>query len=375
MHSSALLALALLTGAPDVDLKKRAEQLVLQLGDKDYRDREKAAKELLQMGYAAKEAVLAGQKNPDGEIAERCKKLYPAIFRHDLEKRVQKFLDNPDGLVPEDLPGATRWLKIAGDGKESRELYADMVKGHPDILLDAELNPSRIPQITADLMRSVYGRVTRPIDGAVARQGPTSSEVLLYFFLSAAGDVRKGVLPGVSSSHYYQFFTAAFTATTLKSSASFRKLFAAALEKERYPLVLRRSLDVATQNAVKECAPIAIKLAGEAGIPVIYRASGLIAFGKLASKEQIKDLEPFLKDETVVSPVVVVNKDRGSVQMRDVALGMAIQMVGEDLTEFGFLRRPTTTITAYTAYAFASDEKRDAAHAKWKEWAAKNLKK
>src|SRR5262245_62847186 len=286
MMPSNLLVLTLAIGAPPVDseLQKRAEQLVAHLGDRDYRERERASKELLDMGYAAKDAVLAGQKNPDGEISERCRKLYPAIFKHDLDKRVQKFLDNPDGLVPDDLPGATRWLKLVGDGKESRELYAEMVKPHPEVLLEAELNPSRIQQLIVDLMKNAYGRVNpRPAGGGTVRQGPMDSEVLLYFFLGAISDVRPASI-GVSATYYYQFLNAQYTATKLSASppaVPFRKLYVAWLEKERYTLVMRRALDIAGQHGVKECAPTALKLAGEAGVPVTYRAMALIAFGKL----------------------------------------------------------------------------------------------
>src|SRR5205823_6071255 len=116
--SAALLVLVVAAAEPpsDTDLKKRAEALVAQLGDPDYRDRERAAKELLAIGYAAKDAVVAGQRSPDQEISDRCQKLYPSIWRSDLDKRVQRFLDNPDGRIRDDLPGAAHWLKVAGDG-------------------------------------------------------------------------------------------------------------------------------------------------------------------------------------------------------------------------------------------------------------------
>src|SRR5262245_59233630 len=98
MVPTLLIALALAV-PPDGELKRRAEELVGRLGDPTYRDREKAARELLDIGYPAKEAVLAGQRSPDPEVSDRCKKLYPVIWRTDLEKRVQRFLDDPDGPI------------------------------------------------------------------------------------------------------------------------------------------------------------------------------------------------------------------------------------------------------------------------------------
>src|SRR5687768_14036709 len=124
----ALLAAAFALAAPpaDPELHRRAEALVAQLGDPDYRDREKAAKGLLAIGYPARDAVLAGQQSPDQEISERCRKLYPAIWRQDLDKRTAKFLDDPAAAGPADLPGAARWLKLAGDDRPSREQFVEM---------------------------------------------------------------------------------------------------------------------------------------------------------------------------------------------------------------------------------------------------------
>ncbi|HKA07476.1 MAG TPA: hypothetical protein VKD71_09480, partial [Gemmataceae bacterium] len=100
---------------------------------------------------------------------------------------------------------------------------------------------------------------------------------------------------------------------------------------------------------------------------------------KLGTKDNIKDLEPFLKDKLQIA-AVVVNGERGSVQMRDVAMGAAVCLAGENPSDFGFERRPPPglapmSITSYTFYAFGTDEKREAAHQKWKEWATANLKK
>ncbi len=379
------LTLILTLGAPpdDSELQKRAEQLVSQLGDRDYRERERATKELLEIGYAARNAVQAGQKNPDGEISERCRKLYPAILRHDLERRIAKFLDNSDGPIPEDLPGASRWIEVAGDGKESRELYAQMVKAHSEPLLNAQLHPERARELYVELMRNVYSRMhlrtarNVPLSSVT---GPTESEVLLFFFLGSAGDKRTASR-GVSSAYYSQFLSVSFTTKMLSAdppATPFRKLFAAWLEKERYSIAMRRGLDTAARYRVKECAPVALKIAKESGTSATYRASALITFGKLASKENLKDLQSFLNDKLHIANVSV-NGQRGTVEMRDVALGAAIHLTDQSLSDYGFQHRPPTALAItsyiYYYYSFSDDKKRDAAHAKWKEWVKDKLKK
>ncbi|HKB01147.1 MAG TPA: hypothetical protein VKD90_02960 [Gemmataceae bacterium] len=385
MTPAALLGLALVAlGAPNTDaqIRKKAEALVAQLGDPDFRDRERAGKALIELGYAAREAVLAGQKSSDHEISERCKKLYPIIWRIDLEKRVQKFLDNPGGPIPDGLPWATRWVAIAGGGKESRELYAAMVKANPEQLQEVELHPDRLAQVLVDLMRNVYSRIYTRVPGTPTSERPTATEaeVLMFLFLGAAGEARPTLIPGISSTHYYQFLNSpALTARLAGRPAGepLRRLYAAWLEKERYTIVLRRGIDIAAQHGVQECAPVALKIASDPRTIITVRATALIGFSKLGTKDQIKDLAPFLADKTQIARVTV-NGELGSVQMRDVALGAAVQLAGQNMTEFGFERRPPSgalALSSYTYYAFGTDEKREAAQQKWKEWAEKNLKK
>jgi hypothetical protein len=354
----------------------RAESLVVRLGDPTYLVRERAARELLEIGYPARAAVLTGQQSPDTEISDRCKKLYPAIWRHDLDKRVQKFLDKPNAPIPDDLPGAARWLKVAGDGRQSRELYAEMVKAHSELLLEVEVHPERLRDVYIEFVLSVNSRnFTR--GPAATRAAPTESEVTLFFFLGAAGGVRPTVVPrGTSSAQYSQFLNAPTLIAQL-ASAPMRKVYAAWLEKERYSILVRRGIDLAARNGVKECFPAALKIAGDPGTIPTVRATALLGMSRLGTKENIKDLEPFFKDQLQIT-AVAVNGERWPVQMRDIALGAAVQLGGQELSDFGFERKPPTGLammSSYVYYAFPSDEKREAAHKKWREWSAANLRK
>jgi hypothetical protein len=374
-----LLATALALAAPPAaGVQQRATELVAQLGDPDYRDREKASHELISLGYPALDAVRAGQKSADGEISERCRKLYPIIWRDALERRIDKLVSDPTGPVPADLPGAADWLKIAGDTKDSRRLYGETILAHPDLMLELATHPDRRTQLYADLARDVYGRVSpRPVGVATpARSGPTDTEALLFLFLGSAGANRTTLLPGTSSTYYYSFLNSPALTARLADSAVHRKLYAAWLERERYSVLLRRGIDIAAQHGVKECLPVLTRIAKDPGTVMYIRATAVLGFGKLGTKDDIKLLEPFLKDDTLVANVVV-NTERGSVQLRDTALGAAVQMAGQSLETFGFERKPPAGLAtiSYTYFAFGTDEKRAAAHQKWKDWAAANLKK
>src|SRR5689334_12572253 len=83
---------------------KLAHDLVRQLGSQRYRDREKAAAELVRMGRAAKPALVEGKKNPDPEVQTRCDQLLPQALALDLAFRVDRFLTDTEGKLQHDLP-------------------------------------------------------------------------------------------------------------------------------------------------------------------------------------------------------------------------------------------------------------------------------
>jgi hypothetical protein len=371
----ALTALSL--GAPpDADAQKRAEALVARLGSPSYRDRELAARALIDIGFAVRDAVLAGQKSPDPEIRERCTQLYPVIWRADLERRIKRFLDAPVGTVPDDLPGAARWVKVAGDGKESRQLYATTVRAHHEPLLEVELHPGRLADVYLEFVRGTHNLGPA---GTAGRAGPGDADVLLFLFLGAVGPTRPARRPGISSAYYSQFLGAPFLTAELAAdppNGPFRRLYAGWLGKERYSTMVRRGIDLAVQHKVHECAPAILKIVADRDTIASVRATALMGFGRLGTKDDIPALAPLLEDDLQIA-VTSLNGQRGTVQMRDIALAAAIRLAGQDPNDFGFERKHPlgATSLSYIYCAFSSDETRAAAHAKWKEWATRNLKK
>lgn len=375
-----ILALALSMEPTEEALKTRATELVAKLGDSSFRVREQAATALLEIGYPAREAILHGQKSADLEISERCKKLYPAIWQRDLDKRIAKFLVAKEGAIPDDLPGAKRWIDVVGDSADSRTLYAQMVRVHSEILLKVELRPELTKNEYYEFVRTMYPRLTPAVPPAGIRGNVVNeADVSLFLFLGSQTGVRPTTLTaGVSSTYFTQFLNASVLQEKLGTSVALRKLFAGWLANERYTITLRRGIDIAGQVKARECIPAILKTADDGTTTVFVRAMAILAFSKLGTKEDLAVLEPFMKEKTVVSPnVILVGTERGSVQIRDVALGAAVQAMGLNLADYGFERKIPAgiTTTSYTYYAFASDEKRDAAQKKFADWVKAKIKK
>ena len=126
--------------------------------------------------------------------------------------------------------------------------------------------------------------------------------------------------------------------------ADFYKYFDDAVSSEN-PFASNRSLELKHSNAkMKEAVPVAVKYMNDKGVQPTLRASVMIYFAKLADRSVIETLEPFRDDKTVVSNVRF-NNEALTVPMRDVALGVSVQIAGLNAGEFGFDRLKTLNVT------------------------------
>lgn len=107
--------------APTVDA------LVGQLGDRDFKTREAAGKQLLELGERAVAALETGAESPVPEIARRCADLLP---------KVKRKLDADALLAPTlvDLPGDSVTVAAAFAAIEKRSRYRLRVEGDQEVL-------------------------------------------------------------------------------------------------------------------------------------------------------------------------------------------------------------------------------------------------
>ena len=74
-------------------LAKRINELIRQLGGDDWRAREKATEELIEIGPLAKDEIQKALNNPDAEIRERAQKIIPLIqWKEAFIRRLDRFI-------------------------------------------------------------------------------------------------------------------------------------------------------------------------------------------------------------------------------------------------------------------------------------------
>jgi len=374
MFAALLIAGSIIAAVPGPQSdRERAAELVALLGDASYKVREKASDDLIRLGSAALEPLRRGLTNPDTEIGERCRKLLPLALDHHLQEQIEVFLAKPNHAISPDLPGINRWIKMAGTGKESRELYALLIKEQRKLLIDIERTPDKAAQYYQSFLTDMYNR-TR-VSGADARKELVSySELVLFLFLGADPNCRKSN-GAVASTSYIQsnlFLNSTHLAGMLSGAGSnhaTRQIFLGWLEQERYSILVRRGCQLAATANMKEAIPIVIRMANDKTAIPTTRSYPLLGAMKLFGPEDIKHLEGLMEDKTVIGRTTV-NNEAVTTEMRDIALGIAVQASGQKPADYGFDRlRDNIVSTSYFYYAI-SDKKREEAHKKWADWQA-----
>lgn len=145
-HLPLCLVLAGLTTVPAAGADTPAD-LVRKLGHPEFRVREATAVELARLGSSALQALTEGAKSSDSEVAEQCRRLLPQAEAADRTEGLAALLSDSKAPPSKRLPGVESFLKAAGDTKEARELYADLVRQHADAMVARE----RDPKAAADL--------------------------------------------------------------------------------------------------------------------------------------------------------------------------------------------------------------------------------
>jgi hypothetical protein len=382
MFATLLFSAAALSASPADSLAEapqRAAELVAQLGDPSYRLREKAANELIKLGSAALEPLRKGLAHPDAEIGDRCRKLLPLALDHHLQEQIAVFLDKPDDPIPEGLPGIKRWIKVAGTGKESRQLYALLAREQRRLLIEIEQHPESAGQRFQNFCADVYSR-TRGATVATRRDVVIYSELILYLFLGADPEIRKniGATAGPPHLHAVAFFNSTYLTAMLSGDAAneaTKKLFLSWLEQERYMTLVRRGYQLAAAANLKEAAPLALRVAADKSIVPTSRSYALMGAVTLFGPDHLRQLEALMKDDTVVGRTTVVNGEPATAEIRDIALGIALQATGQRPGDYGFERLNNSVAATASYYYYTLTEKqREHAFAKWKEWSEKQKK-
>lgn len=149
----------------------------------------------------------------------------------------------------------------------------------------------------------------------------------------------------------------------------FRKVLGAWVAKNSNPTIAMQNLTSAVEYELPEGNELGRKLLTGDICPAEVRPYGRLTIGKLGSTDDLPLVESFFND-TKACIKHRTSRQLMLVQVRDVALAVAVMMTDQDLKSYGYDRFQKTPRWVYLAgsLGFADDAKREAAFQKWSEW-------
>lgn len=374
---SSLILVAGLIGAPaDGPTDPKMLELVRQLGHKSFKIREQAARELLQRGSESVAALNVGVKDSDPEVAERCKQLLPVASSKERNEKLIKLVKEPNSPPPEGLASLKEFLKITGDDKTNREIYAEVMGVHHQMMEALDKDPKLAGRLMTDFANEAYDRWQQG-----ARFGRYSydnilsnrAEVALFLFVRSDKRFKEDPTQFGRASMLVNSTKLKTLVTGPEALPGIRNLLIHWMENEQQPYMTQRAFQIAAESDMKEIVPVILRVIGDKKHAPYARAQALITLGRLGSKEHIKQVESFMTDKSNLGTINFGNGFQLTTELRDVAMGVAVQLAGQKMGDFGF---DTTRFgggipNSYYYYGFADDGKREEAHKKWKEFSAK----
>lgn len=369
-------ALAAPPVAADSPENRKAQELVVQLGSKKYREREKAAAELVQMGRSAKAALLEGRTNADPEVNARCYQLLPQALALDLMFRVERFLKDTDGKLEHDLPLWKTYRDKIGSDENARRLFAEMLKVNGAILEAVEEEPAKVTELIQRRYQEMYYEMFgNPFGGRLGggyQPAKLNPNELCCILFAASMPAYKPVQPDWMLSNLYGQPNSTFTNQLKdeKGGTAYRKVFFNYLDTRMDDNTINQCVWMLGQSKIKEGADIMAKALKDGKATQVYtKANAMCCVGTLGNKEHVKALESHLKDDAQVQQFFVGGGQRGSIKVRDIALAMTIYLSGKNPKDFGFTMWNVypNQLIQYHQLGFGTDEDRANAFKKWDE--------
>lgn len=387
MIRTSCLALALSVGlaniapanTPVLSPKERedAVQLVTRLGNPSFKVREDAASRLVRLGRAVEPVLRQGLTYPDAEVRRRCERLIPLALNYDLEKQIRAFQADKDEKNPPVLPGWAKFKEAAGADDAARSLFVDMHRIDTEYMEQLEKDPAAAAKKLSARAEGVYNNM---FNGGWGRMTVTVEQVafLLYPYMALKSKLDHNTqmyfTNGIQNMAYQQNGR-----QVLKDNPVIRKMLISYLDQPLNPwsasnFLLLGNLELPEGVAI---AKKALK-----GKPDPYaKVTAIALLGKLGTKANLADIEPFLSDTGVCSAVQFGNNPKITTQVRDVALATSIQLNGLSLNDYGFpylkMFPQGANIQVFMSpnvFGFSDDAGRAAAFKKWNEWREKQKK-
>ncbi|MCS7015360.1 MAG: HEAT repeat domain-containing protein [Gemmatales bacterium] len=368
------------------------EELIRQLGDRDFRTRESAARLLLELGDKALPALEAGMREPDPEVRRRCKELHRQVLTLSLESKIKRFLATQGKDESAHLPGWQRFSNWVGADAEAQQFYAGLVRVGYELLdkverasrsEDAELQ-RQAQEGFVRLCEGIFQTVFNNASGTAMAVAPESFALAIFLSGYPGNQGLQPQLRGQLYSLCYQQNIRQILTSQDASGRVLRRLVAAWVTHDRDANVHAQGMQLALAFDMPELAGAAKKLAENKQVAGYVRGQALSVVAKYGGKKEITFIERFLGDESNVTTFQVSKQNKPvlyKTEVRDWALVLLLHLTDQKLRDYPFPAFQAVNfgghidpIRTYMPhyFGFSEPQEREAVFQKWQQWRVDN---
>ena len=353
--------------------EERAFELIRQLGAKQFTQRQRAQRELVELGLPAKAALEAACANPDAEIRRRAKQALASVVDLEFEARIEAFLAEGTGPEGHGLPGWRDYCALAGDGPLARRLFGDMQRTERELLQAIDDNPQHAGELLEARCREVAQELAEHGEGSRRSAGAPPATLATLLLVAANHAVPISGEVGNCLYHLCQQRSLEQSMLARNTGDLLRRLLAAWVVRPLAAdsLTSYQNLHLALDNNIKEALPQASSLIAAGAAPAHLISWAILTVAKFGDPEQFAVLEPLLND---VRNVAAPNRggQQLDAQVRDVALAALVHLSGQQLADYGFahVRSHPSCLFIADSLGFSDPTARDRALRRWSDRSA-----
>lgn len=351
-------------------LQQRAQDLVRQLGDDSYPVRQRAMRELTQLGVPAKQALLTGLQSDDAEIRWRCRRVLASVLELDLRARLADFAADTDGSEGLSLPGWERFRELVGDEPAARELFVEMQRAEPDLLEAADAPNAPLDEALQQRCAQLQQVIFAP-DQRARRAAPLGSVVTLFFVATRADvQVTDALVSYLHTFSYQPAFQQIMNDP--RRSKPVRKLLGTWVGRNSGTFSTYHNFMLSLQYGLGEALDPALAALRSGTAQPYAQQYAMLVVGRFGGAEHANLIEPLLNDHNVLGSNNI-NQQEVRTEVCDVALAILVHLAGENHPDFGFkfLQKNPQSVVIPLSAGFANDGERQSAIKKWRERGAK----
>lgn len=355
----------------DVDARQVAA-LVQQLGHEVFEQREVAERELRSIGIPALPILLAARdSDPDAEIRRRAKLIVPGIEAADHAIRLQAFIQDIGSTGKATLPGWDRFRSLAGDSRETRKLFASMHEAEAKLMRQADASDDALSSAMEERLLELFQPVLR---GSAQAYRQSLGSVAALLFLGSRRDLR---LSETWANQVASLAQGPVVSSVMQSSdvraESMRRLIGDWIAERSQGWTAMVNLHLAHRYQLREPGlKLAREMVQRPGAVPSLRGQALLLLERFGSDQDIEITEACLTDAGTCA-TFAQQKDRLTVEVREVALAVAVLLARQSPDQFGFskLQRSGDQFLMINTLDVGKGTEIDRAIVKWNEYRQK----